>query len=109
MKPEKMFTCDKCGQSFDRYRYPAHVRWCRRGKGYSCKYCHKPFKTAQGRGRHQACHEGPPVRRRASSHGWSRLEKALAKKAQKLREKGMSYLAVAQKLDLMVSALRKVD
>lgn len=104
----KTFTCKRCGQSFGRYQYPAHTRWCRKGS-ITCTVCKREFKNAQGLGNHMNVHKGSPKRAPRAGRKMSRLAKALARKGAKLREKGMAYLAVARKIDLMVGALGKVE
>lgn len=110
----KMFTCNKCGKKFGRYDYPAHYRWCKEGKKdpkLPCSVCGKLLKTPQALGKHALSHRPKPKKgvKGAAIHKTPSLIRALARKRDKLREKGMGYLAVAQKLDLTISALRKVD
>jgi hypothetical protein len=112
----KKYTCDRCDfKSADRFRYSNHRRWCvhlRRPEENSCPVCHKTFKRPQGLGNHvRFCKAAKPKRAAARSgvRGGSRLAKALARKRDKLRAKGIAFLAVAEKIDLMIGALRKVE
>jgi len=78
----------------------------------TCSKCGKTFKRFQGLGNHERyCVGGKPERlaRRGYARTGSRLVRALARKRDKLREKGMAFLAVAGKIDLMIGALKGVE
>ena len=113
MKHRKVFACDRCGfKSNDRFKYPNHRRWCKKPEKNVCAVCHKTFKRSQGLGNHaRFCKAAKPRRAAARSgvRGGSRLVKALARRRDRLRAKGMTFLAVAGKIDLMISALKKVE
>lgn len=117
------YACDRCGFTIrNRFKFSSHRRWCKRWdekakgekkpKACVCQTCGKSCKSFQGLGKHVLVHlpeKGRPAAPKKASRGGSRLVKALARKRDKLRAKGMGYLAVADKIDLMISALRKVE